>query len=72
MKKMLRNSLTKEELTELRDSVEFSLQSAYGGKAILFIQSPDPSEWKMTVPIFSTTVMLMREALEERSLHATH
>jgi hypothetical protein len=72
MRKTPLDSLTKQEISDLRDNIEFSLQVAYGGKAILSIQSPNPSDWKMTVPIFSTSVMLMREALEERSLHATH
>lgn len=64
--------LTDKQINDLRESVEFSLQSIYAGQATLFIESHKPSEWSMTVPVFASSIMLVREAMEERSLNATH
>jgi len=64
--------LTKAEVASLRESVEFSLQSAYGGLAVLDTESQKPSEWVMTVPVFSASAILMSEIMKERSEYGIH
>ncbi len=68
--KVLQDSLTDADRGQLRKEVEFNLQVIYGGMAVLNFESKKPSEWKMTVPIFASGIMMAQH--DYRSEHGKH